>query len=144
MALVQRFAKVFGAIYLIVGILGFLPFLVVNDPAISAAAIGGPFTGLLINIFAVNWFHNLVHLLTGIAGLAVYRSSSASRAFASVLGVAYLALFIFGLIWGLHFLAGLLPLNWWDNGLHLTTSIIAFGAFFLGRVTEPGRAAHSL
>lgn len=43
----------FGAVYLLVGILGFLPFLVVGDTVITAVVIGGPFTKLLLGLFAV-------------------------------------------------------------------------------------------
>lgn len=137
MPLVQRFAQVFGAIYVLVGILGFIPPLIVGDIPV---AMGGPFTGYLIGLFAVNWFHSLAHLLIGAAGLATYRSLSASRAYALALGVAYGALFVLGLFFGLDFLNGLLPLNGWDNVLHLATALVAFGAFFAGRATEPGRA----
>jgi Domain of unknown function (DUF4383) len=131
--LAQRFAQIFGAIYLVVGILGFLPFLVVHNPALTAAAIGGPFTGLLINLFVINWFHNLAHILIGVGGLVTFRDPAASSTYALVVGVAYLVLFILGIIFGLRFLGGLLPLNGWDHALHLLTALIAFGAFFASR-----------
>jgi hypothetical protein len=121
----------------VVGILGFLPFLIVqNSPSalvVQAAAIGGPFTGLLINLFAINWFHSLAHILIGVGGLATFRNPAASSTYALVVGVAYLVLFILGIIFGLRFLGGLLPLNGWDHGLHLLTALIAFGAFFASR-----------
>jgi hypothetical protein len=64
MTLAQRFAQVFGGIYLLVGILGFIPpLLIFGLPG------GGPFAGYLIGLFVVNWLHNLAHILIGVGGL---------------------------------------------------------------------------
>ena len=129
MPLVQRFAQVFGIIYLLVGVLGFLLPLVLRP----MPAAWGPFSHYLFGLFAVNWLHSLAHLLIGVVGIAVYRSFSASRAYAFALGVAYGALFLVGIITGgvgVGERGGLLPLNGWDNVLHLLTALVAFGAFF--------------
>ena len=71
--------------------------------------------------------------MIGVAGLAVYRSPAGARTYALVLGVTYAALFVLGLISGVTTFGGLLPLNEWDHGLHLVTSLLAFGAFFASR-----------
>ena len=131
MSIAQRFAQVFGAIYVLVGILGFIPPLLIG----TVPGAMGPFAGLLIGLFAVNWFHSLAHLAIGAAGLATYRSPAGARAYALVLGVAYALLFVVGLIWGTNFLGGLLPLNGLDHVLHIATSLIAFGAYFASRET---------
>jgi hypothetical protein len=52
-----------------------------------------------------------------------------------VIGVAYAALFVLGLIFGVRFLGGLLPLNGWDHVLHILTALVAFGAYFASRGT---------
>ncbi len=124
MPLVQRFAQMFGAIYLLVGIMGFIP------PLLAMKTPESSFTGLLIGLFAVTWLHSLVHLVIGAIGLAVHRNHQASRAYALALGVAYAVLFVLGLIFGVTFLGGLLPLNVWDHVLHLLTALVAFGAYF--------------
>lgn len=129
MTLAQRFAQVFGAIYLVVGILGFIPPLLIG---VVPGAIG-PFAGLLIGLFAVNWLHSLAHLLIGVGGLATFRNPETARTYALVLGIAYALLFVVGLIWGIRFLGGLLPLNGLDHILHLLTAILAFGAYFASR-----------
>src|ERR671932_439086 len=129
MPIFQRFAQVLGVIYLLVGVIGFIPPLLIGD--VPGAL--GPFGGYLIGLFAVNWFHNLAHLLIGAAGLAVYRSFSGSKAYALALGVVYAVLFLVGILSGgvgLGERGGLLPLNGWDNVLHLLTALVAFGAFF--------------
>ena len=111
------------------GIIGFIPPLLIG----SVPGAIGPFAGFLIALFAVNWFHSLAHLLIGAAGLASYRNANSASAYALALGVAYTLLFVVGLIWGIRFLGGLLPLNGWDHILHLLTALVAFGAYFGSR-----------
>ncbi len=126
MSLAQRFAQVFGIIYLVVGILGFIPiapFLVGALPNVI-----GPFNGLLLGLFPVNWLHNLAHIAIGAAGLASYRSPVGARSYALAIGVLYLVLFLVGLVLPNFF--RLLPLGGWDLILHLVTALIAFGAYF--------------
>ncbi len=145
MPLVQRFAQVFGIIYLLVGVLGFIPV----PPLLVETAppeFWGPFSGFLLGLFAVNWLHNLAHLLIGVAGLAVHRSFSGSKVYALAIGVAYAALFLLGILTGegmAPLLGGLLsPLNAPDDVLHLATALVAFGAYFVSaRAPETGRAA---
>ncbi len=85
----QRFAQVFGVIYLVVGVAGFIPVppLLVGE---LPSPVIGPFDGYLLGLFAVNWFHSLTHLLIGGIGLAVYRSPAGAMSYALALGVAYL------------------------------------------------------
>ena len=132
MLLAQRFAQVFGIIYLLVGVLGFIPV----PPLLMETVppeFWGPFSGFLLGLFAVNWFHSLTHLAIGAVGLAVYRSSSGAMAYALALGVAYTLLFVIGLITDLSAFGGLLPLNGWDDILHILTALLAFGAYFGSR-----------
>ena len=129
MPLVQRFAQVFGAVYLLVGIMGFIP------PLLAAKTPDSSFMGLLIGLFYVTWFHSLAHLLIGAAGLAAYRSLAAAKAYTLAIGVAYAALFVLGLIFGVTLLGGFLPLNGWDNILHLLSALVAFGVYFASRET---------
>jgi hypothetical protein len=133
MTVAQRFAQVFGAVYVLVGIAGFLPPLLLGS---LPAGVAGPFAGLLLGLFAVNWFHSLAHLLIGAAGLASYRSRAAARSYALALGVAYAGLFVLGLIFGLNFLGGLMPLNGADHVLHILTALVAFGAYLASRGQE--------
>ena len=129
MPLVQRFAQVFGAIYLLVGIMGFIP------PLLTGKTPDSSFMELLLGLFYVNWLHSLTHLLIGVVGLATYRSLPAAKAYTLAIGVAYAVLFVLGLVFGVTFLGGLLPLNGWDNVLHLLTALAAFGAYFASRGT---------
>jgi hypothetical protein len=138
MPLVQRFAQVLGAVYLLVGIVGFVPPLLVG----SVPGALGPFTGFLLGLFAVNWFHSLAHLAIGAAGLAVHRSFSGSKAYALALGIAYAALFLLGILSGeVATLGGLLPLNGLDDVLHVLTALVAFTAYFTARLPESEHGA---
>ncbi|MDP8950688.1 MAG: DUF4383 domain-containing protein [Actinomycetota bacterium] len=129
MTIAQRFAQIFGGVYVLVGIIGFIPPLVVGD---TPAPLGVPaLSGFLIGLFAINWLHSVAHLAIGAAGLASYRSEAAARTYALALGVVYLLLFVLGLIPGLNTVFGLLPLyGAADVLLHLLTALIAFGAYF--------------
>lgn len=142
MPLVQRFAQVFGIVYLLVGVLGFvLPLMTGPMPA-----TWGPFSEYLFGLFAVNWLHSLAHLLIGAVGIAVYRSLSGSRGYALALGAIYALLFLVGILTGgvgLGRQGGLLPLNGWDNVLHILTALAAFGAYFVSREDVDVRRAPS-
>jgi hypothetical protein len=128
MSLAQRFAQIFGAVYVLVGIVGFVP------PLLIGPFDWGPFSGLLIGLFAVNWFHSVAHLAIGAVGLAVYRNPAAASTYALVLGAAYTLLFLLGLLGGpFGPLPYLLPLNGLDNVLHIVTALIAFGAYYASR-----------
>jgi hypothetical protein len=135
MTIAQRFAQVVGTAYLLVGIVGFIPPLLLGS---LPAGVMGPFAGLLLGLFAVNWFHSLAHLLIGAAGLAVHRNRGASLSYALALGIAFAGLFVLGLVYGLHSLGGLMPLNGSDHVLHILTALIALGVYFAfrGRATR--------
>jgi uncharacterized protein DUF4383 len=138
MPIVQRFAQVFGAIYVLAGVAGFIPPLLIGE----VPGVLGPFVGLLLALFAVNWFHNVAHLAIGAVGLAVYRNYSASKAYALALSIAYAALFVLGVLTAeVAALGGLLPLNGLDDLLHIATSLVAFAAYFTARMPESERSA---
>ena len=116
---VQMAALVFGAIYLAVGIFGFLPFL------------GGSYTltsHALLGIFQINLLHNLVHIVIGIAGLSAVTSLPNARRFCQVVGVILLLLGVLGV-----FVAnplGLLYIGGLDIALHLVTgAVLAYFGF---------------
>ena len=138
MTIAQRFAQIFGVVYLLVGILGFIPPLV---PGEIQGLLGPfePFSGLLLGLFAVNWLHNVAHIAIGAAGLASYRSPAGARSYAIGVGVLYLLLFVIGLI--LPTVFGLLPLNGADNVLHIVSGIAALAIGLASPTTDRGTAA---
>lgn len=68
----QPVAGVFGVVFLVVGIAGFIPGLTTNFDQLSFA--GHHSMAMLLGLFTVSVLHNIVHLLFGIAGLALART----------------------------------------------------------------------
>jgi Domain of unknown function (DUF4383) len=93
----QTFALVFGAIYVLVGILGFA--VTGFDHFFDAK-----FNEELI-VFPLNPAHNVVHLLIGAVWLGASRTHAAARSANLGIGIAYLAVFVLGLLGVLEWLA---------------------------------------
>lgn len=110
---------IFGAVYILVGILGFTA-----TPGVGLFDTEG---GLLLGIFEVNVFHNVAHLLIGaallIAGLSNVRAAKMTNI---VVGAAYLLLGLVGLFI-LDSPANILALNGADNVLHLASAVVLLG-----------------
>jgi hypothetical protein len=113
---------IFGAVYLLVGLLGFT--------VTGGVGFVAPDGGLLLGIFQVNPLHNVAHLLIGAALLIAGLSSvSAAKGVNGIVGAAYLLLGIVGF-----FLAAdpsspvnFLALNTADHFLHLGSAVILGG-----------------
>ena len=128
MPFIRLLALVLGIVYTIVGIGGFIPGL--NNMEALPGNVMGPAEGSELG-FAVNWFHNVAHILIGLAGLAAYRSYTASRTYALVVGLAYAGLAVLGLLSRpIGTLGGLLPLNAADDILHIATAAVLLFAYF--------------
>lgn len=110
-----------GAVFLLAGVLGFLPGITTNYGSLQFA---GPDSGaLLLGIFQVSVLHNLVHLAFGVAGLAMARTHRQARNFLIYGGVTYLALWLYGLLIGDDTPANFIPENHADNWLHLVLGL---------------------
>ncbi|MBF4583314.1 DUF4383 domain-containing protein [Curtobacterium sp. VKM Ac-2865] len=124
----QKGALLFGVVFLIVGIAGFIPGLTMDMGTMSFAGHGS--MALLLGLFQVSILHNIVHLLFGIVGLVASRTASGSRLYLLVGGIVYAVLFVFGLFTaGMTSGANFVPLNSADNVLHafLAVAMIVLG-----------------
>jgi len=132
---IQLAAGAVGAVFLLVGILGFIPGVTTNTDQLEFA--GHMSEAELLGVFQVSILHNIVHLLFGVAGLAMMRTASLSRSFLIGGGLIYLVLWIYGLLVDHDSDANFVPLNDADNWLHLGLSVgmIALG-FLLGPRTR--------
>lgn len=114
----RSFARLIGIVFLLVGILGFIPGLKTSTPLDAQhLAIDGGY-GLLLGLFPVNWLHNFVHLGIGVAGWYSSRNNGAARQFARGLTFFYGALAVMGLLPVLNMTFGLIPLYGHDIWLH--------------------------
>ncbi len=123
-------ATIFGAVYLVVGALGFAV-----TGGVSFFATEG---GLLLGIFEVNPAHNVAHLLIGAALLTAGLMSAVAAKWVNIIvGGAYLLLGIVGF-----FLVGtafnILALNTFDHFLHLASALVLLG---VGLAAERGARA---
>jgi hypothetical protein len=121
----QKAAAAVGAVFLLVGILGFVPGITTNFDQMEFA--GHESEAKLLGIFQVSILHNIVHLLFGLAGLAMARSWSGARSFLIGGGAIYGLLFIYGLLIDHNSDANFVPLNGADNVLHLVLAIAMIG-----------------
>jgi hypothetical protein len=128
-------ATIFGAVYLLVGLLGFA----VTGGVDFIATEGG----LLLGIFEVNPLHNIAHLLIGaallIAGLANVRAAKGVNV---TVGAVYLLLGIVGFFIGSPDNAlNILALNVPDHFLHLGSAIVLLGVGLAADKNVPRTAA---
>ena len=125
--LVQNVARLVGIVFLLVGILGFIPGVTTNlYDGLEFAGNDG--TAELLGIFQVSVLHNIVHLLFGLAGLALAATPSGARTYLIGGGAIYLALFVLGIIGG----GDWIPANNADDWLHL---LLGAGMIGLGVLT---------
>jgi hypothetical protein len=129
--LVRTFAKTVGAVFLLVGILGFIPGITTHYSSMSFA---GHMSGAkLLGIFQVSILHNIVHLLFGVAGLAMGRRADSAATYLVGGGVIYLVLWIYGLLVSAGSQANFVPLNTADDWLHFVLGLGMIGLGIVGR-----------
>jgi hypothetical protein len=135
---VQKAAFAVGIVFLLVGVLGFIPGITTNYDDMAFA--GHDSTAKLIGIFQVSVLHNIVHLLFGIAGIAMARQARTAYLFLVGGGVIYLVLWIYGLIVDQNSDGNFVPVNTADNWLHL---VLGLGMIALGVALSRRSAAEA-
>jgi len=132
----QTVALAVGVVFLLVGVLGFVPGVTSNYDQLTVA--GHESGAKLLGIFEVSVLHNVVHLLFGVLGIAASRRFSASRAYLLGGGIVYLVLWVYGLLIDKESAANFVPVNSADNWLHL---LLGIGMVLLGLALSRGRHA---
>jgi hypothetical protein len=122
--MVKTMAVLFGVVFLIVGILGFVP-AVTKDQ-------------MLLGIFHVNAAHNAVHLLSGVVALLCGMSGAgASRVYFRIFGLVYAAVAVMGFLNpGDTMLLGLISNNMADTWLHVGIAAVSLLLGFMPASAE--------
>jgi len=119
-----------GAVFLAVGILGFIPGITTNYDTMEFA--GHDSQAKLFGLFQVSVLHNVVHLVFGILGLTLGRAPGTAKAFLVGGGAVYLLFWIYGLIVDKNHTANFVPFNRADDWLHF---LLGVGMIALGLLT---------
>ena len=130
----QVLGLAFGAIYLLVGIVGFF------ITGFDNFADNSQHEMLLF--FMINPLHNVVHIVIGLAGLLLARTLAGARTYGWLLAVGYAAAFVYGLIavgksWDF------LNINGADNVLHIATAVVGLVIALAPVRTEVGGRART-
>lgn len=105
----KKFAMIFGWIFVVVGVLGFVP-----NPLVGEGAF-----------FHADTAHNVFHLVSGAALLYVaYKATHKAATALRVLGVIYLVLAVLGFFTDSSSLLGVVEINDADNWLHLALGVL--------------------
>lgn len=125
---VQQAAFVVGVVFLVVGVLGFIPGITTNYDTLEFAAQRSE--AELLGVCQVSVLHNLVHPAFGVAGLALARTAVHARRCLLAGGAIYLVLWLYGVIIDHDSDANFVPVNTADDWLHLVLGLgmIALGA----------------
>jgi Domain of unknown function (DUF4383) len=127
----QLYALLFGLTLLLAGVLGFI--------ADSSFEFGDGIQGDDLVVFEVNGTHNIVHIASGLLGLALAGTAAGARAYALGFGAVYLLVTIIGFIDGEDVL-GLIPVDTADNFLHLAIALTGIAAGLASRPRTYTRA----
>ncbi|MFI7742809.1 DUF4383 domain-containing protein [Kocuria rhizosphaericola] len=128
---VRTVALLYGVVFLLVGAAGFIPGITTDYDTLQFA--GHESEAMLMGVFQVSWLHNIVHLLYGVAGIALARSVSGARNFLRWGGAVYLVLWLYGLLIDKESTANFVPLNTADDWLHLFLGVTMVALSFLDR-----------
>jgi len=121
--MLKTVALIFGIVFLLVGVLGFVPGITTNQ--------------MLLGIFHVNAVHNVVHLLSGaIALMTGLTSTAAARTYFRVFGMVYALVAILGFFTGNGLLLGLISNNMADTWLHVVIALVSLALGFVVQDTS--------
>ncbi|MDH6465703.1 hypothetical protein M2302_005905 [Micromonospora sp. A200] len=124
---IQLVALVVAVIFLLLGVLGFVPGVTTGYGDLAFA--GHHSQAKLLGLVQVSILHNLLHLLFGLLGLVMARRVAGARLFLAGGGAAYLGLWLYGFLLDRDAVANFIPLNGAANWLHLG---LGFGMLTLG------------
>ena len=132
---VQSVAALVSVVFVVIGILGFVPGITTHYGDLSFAGHGSG--AKLLAIFQVSVLHNIVHLLFGIVGLVFARTADGARTYLVGGGVVYLVLWLIGIVGA----AEWIPSSTADDWLHFAFGVAMIGlGLVASRATAPATA----
>ena len=142
---VQKGAAVVGIVFLLVGVLGFVPGVTTSYSELAFA--GHHSQAQLLGLFQVSVLHNAVHLAFGVAGLVMAKTPLRARNYLFYGALVYAVLFFYGIVVDYESSANIVPVDDADNVLHfmlaagmLTLSFVLDRGPGWTRVVQQGRA----
>ena len=121
-----RFALIAGIVYLVVGLLAFVPATLVPPPLDAPPTSFALFYGYFLGLFPVNALHSALHLAVGVWGLAAASRERRAVRYARALTFLFAALAVLGLLPGSRTLFGVMPIHGNDVWLHALTAALAY------------------
>ena len=120
----KTMAVLFGVVFLVIGILGFIPAVTKDE--------------MLLGIFHVNTAHNAVHLLSGVVALLCGMTGvGAARMYFKLFGLVYAAVAVLGFLNpGDVKLLGLISNNMADTWLHVAIAAVSLIIGFMPASAE--------
>jgi hypothetical protein len=112
---IQTVAMLVGLVFLLAGIGGFIPGVTTNAGDIALYGHDSP--AMLLGIFQVSVLHNIIHLVFGLAGLAM--AKGAAKTYLVGGGLIYLVTWLYGVAIDPTSALNFVPLDDADNWLHL-------------------------
>jgi len=121
-------ARIVGALFLIAGIAGFLPWVAPVAPFDAPVVTWDTYYRMLFWVFPVNIAHDAVHVFFGVWGLVAGSKFKSAVTYCRFVAWVYLLLAIFGIIPLIAFntVFGIAPIYGWDTLLHFVTALICF------------------
>ena len=132
-------AAVVGAVFVAVGVLGFVPYAVEHYNNLEVWERGS--RAELFHVFRISELHNLLHLGFGVVGLVLARSWITARLYLVGGGVLYLGLWIYGVAIDETSEANVIPLDDADNWLHLGIGLGLLTLAYFSPIEEPPSAS---
>jgi len=114
-------ALIFGVVFLVVGVLGFIPGITTDYDTMQFA--GHESEAKLLGVFQVSILHNIVHLVFGVLGVLMARTAALARVFLIGGGLVYALFWLYGLIVNETSDANFVPFNNADDWLHLGLAV---------------------
>ena len=132
--LAQTLALLFGIAFLGAGVLGFIPGITTNLGDIKFAGNDSP--AELLGLIQVSILHNIVHLLFGIAGIAMARTWESSRTYLLGSGIIYVVLVLYGILTSNDSDANFVPINRAGDLLHVGLAAGLLASWFVSKGGE--------